>query len=113
MGEKLHGFEEKAEHFENETRALLDCSKGMVERLKKQQKQLHELQAQQAAKLVVETTGAPYGQAATLFSQGVSLEQITKRYGISRGEAELIEHLARLERQAEHAVGPSVNSLAI
>jgi len=78
-----------------EVRALLDCSQGLGERVREQQRLLRRLQLRQA-QLERDEGRAPWTAAADLLAAGHGVEVLERRCGLSRAEAELVQRLHAL-----------------
>jgi len=75
-----------------ELRGLLDCSQGLGERVREQQRLLRRLQLRQA-QLERDEGRAPWNAAADLIAAGHGVDVLERRCGLSRAEAELVQRL--------------------
>ncbi len=83
---------------QNDVRALLVCSRGMANRVDKQQVQLQKIAQRQDKMEFQNPSRSHYGQASAMARKGANPDELMSYFGVSRGEAELIIHLNRLQR---------------
>ena len=93
----LAARDKRLQQMQGEIRALLACSRGVGEKLQKQQRQLRTLMQRQGQ--LEEQTGerSKFGAAAKLHDKGVAPDDLVNTYGLSPGEAQLVAHLRDLQ----------------
>jgi hypothetical protein len=96
---------------QNDVRALLVCSRGMASRVDKQQMHLQKIAQRQDKMEFQSPSRSHYGQASAMARKGASADELMSYFGVSRGEAELIIHLNRLQRNV--VVGAQKPSVAV
>ncbi len=102
LARELSGLRTESDRMRNDLAALLRCSRGMGEQLRRQQALVRRLNERQAQ--VERGDGSARVQAAeTLLRNGADVAEIASRCGMSRGEAELLVHLEDLRRREARA----------
>ena len=76
-----------------EVQALLSCERGMADRIKNQQQQMHGITERQDQLEISETSQVNYKQAIALMKKGATASEMVEACDISRGELELISRL--------------------
>lgn len=90
---RLQAREAGLESLESELRALLTASRGMGQRLQRQQQQLKTLLQRQDQLELQDDGGSQYRTAVGLARQGLPPAELAARCGLTQGEAELIARL--------------------
>jgi hypothetical protein len=102
LAERLHAQESRRTKLEDEITVLLDCTRGIGDRLQKHQSQLKDLQDLNKQRTTEKAQAAtPYQQAQDLFKAGSNIKEVVAACKISRGDAEFIQHLAELRAQPQ------------
>ncbi len=76
-----------------ELEVLLLCDRGMADRIKNQQQQMHGIVDRQDRLEINESPQVNYKQAIALMKRGATTDELVEACDISRGELELISHL--------------------
>ena len=97
---QLSGYRSKLSELEQEFDALLNCSRGLGDRMHRQRQELAGLSRRQDEIELIDEQGAAVAQALKLIESGVPLAQVTGVCDLSSAEVQLVEHIARYKRKA-------------
>jgi hypothetical protein len=100
LSERMRHYERQADTLDQHFKALLDCVKGVGEKVRRQQKELQDFRKKRAELLSVVSQKQAEPVMLPRQQELDGWERAGRLRGISRGEAELLDHLAMLERQA-------------
>ncbi len=79
--------------------ALIACSKGLGDRVQDHQANLRRL-AERQTQIERDESNSRFRSAAALVERGAAVDELVERCGLSRGEAELVQHLKNLQGQS-------------
>ena len=83
---------------QGDMRALAAAASGVGERVRELEQRLHSLSRRQEQQEINEPGGHSYLQARKLARRGAGAEELIDIYGLTRGEAELLSMLHRMEK---------------
>ena len=83
-----------------EVEALLLCERGLADRIKNQQQQMHGIANRQDTLEITDSSQINYKHAIALMKKGASTDELVETCDISRGEVELISHFENLKRSS-------------
>ncbi len=84
---------------QGDMRALAAAASGVGERVRELEQRLHSLSRRQEQRELNEPGSHSYQQARKLARRGADAEQLIDIYGLTRGEAELLSMLYRMEKE--------------
>lgn len=85
---------------QKELKALLMCERGMADRIKTQQQQVHGISNRQERLEINEAPQVNYKQAIALMKKGATADELVEACDISRGELDLILHLENTKKMS-------------
>lgn len=85
---------------QKELKALLMCERGMADRIKTQQQQVHGISNRQERLEINEAPQVHYKQAIALMKKGATADELVEACDISRGELDLILHLENTKKMS-------------
>lgn len=95
----LAAQESRLDELRSQVAALIACSKGLGDRVQNHQANLRRL-AERQTQIERDESNSRFRSAAALVERGAAVEELVDRCGLSRGEAELVQHLKNLQGQS-------------
>ena len=97
LRKKLVARDNLLANVQKEVEAMLLCERGMADRIKQTQTQMHGITSRQDKLEINESSQVNYKQAIALLRRGASTDELVESCDISRGEVDLISHMQKLK----------------
>ena len=100
MRRELNVQDKLLKDLRNDVAAMLLCARGIGERIQKHQKHLGNIARRQAELEFRGPDESQFRHAKILIQKGATIEELVKTCGISKGEAELLAHMRKLQSRS-------------
>jgi hypothetical protein len=94
-----HELEEHLYTLQSDVRALVSAAVGVGEKIFQFEKQMKQIAERQEQLDLSDSSSQPYQQAIKMSQKGASVSELIEICGLTRGEAELIAILHRMDNQ--------------